>query len=182
MNLLSTFHRETVRKEHLWRLLEVSGFVIIILLILSFVLLVPSALFINFEISSAETALQNVKAERALLEKDTETQSLVKEIRAQLDLVRTEKPEMLEVFPTVEKFLLRRTPGITVKSLTFNRNAAPEGPRGSLELSGVAVTRQSLLAFVSSLETEPLFSHVESPITNLVKERDIKYTIHVDLK
>ncbi len=183
MNLLSYEEKTAIRHEHTWRFFEVCCFVIVVLLVLAVVMLLPSFIYLRAAHESAQNALQNAQAERALLERDTATIALVKSVKGELELLAPADPPLPEVAPLVEALLAKRTPGTTIEAITFTRSTvAPAGPRATLDISGTAKDRPSLLGLIGSLESEPLFSRVDSPITNLVKDKDIQYIIHLDVK
>ncbi len=48
-----------------------------------------------------------------------------------------------------------------------------------LQVAGRAATRGDLLKFVEQLESDPTFARVESPISNLIKERDLDFTLEL---
>lgn len=51
----------------------------------------------------------------------------------------------------------------------------------TLNLAGQADTRQSLLDFVERLKQDPAISAVESPVSNLIKNRDLDFTLKLNL-
>ncbi len=182
MNLLSSVQKDTIRREYLWRLFEVGAFVVITLLLIALVLLLPSGVFLSVETMSVENALEQAKNQRAILEKDVTTQALVKEVRTRLEILRTassEPPDLSAIFKTV---LSHRAFGVSITSLIFDRTPEGGDTRGAVTFSGMAETRARLLAFVASLEAEPTLVHIDSPISNLVKDKNIQYVIHADVK
>jgi len=65
---------------------------------------------------------------------------------------------------------------IILTSLNINYN------QKTVAFSGIADTRQSLLDFQETLKNNPLYIHVESPVSDLTKKENIAFNISVNLK
>lgn len=182
MNLLPHTYKEEIYREHQWRFLEVAGSTASILLGIGLVLLSPSALFLVYETSSVRDALEVAKNQHAALLRDVTTQSLLAEVRRELDLVKPPVDRELGLAPLTRTLLSRRTAGVTMTTISFSRIAGDTAKRATFDIAGVADTRAALLGLIASLESEPLFGKVDSPISNLVKDKDLPYTIHIDVK
>lgn len=180
MNLLSALDKKQIREEYSWRFVETASIVGIVVVLLGLVLLLPSFIYVTFGARAAEAALLVAKSERTVLEKDTETRSVIKDVQARLALL-AEPALRPDLHPLITAVLLRRTGGITIDAFSFDTAASEEGPRGTLVLGGTALDRAKMLAFVASLEADPLFSRVDSPLVNLVPKKDIPFvvTLHV---
>jgi len=65
--------------------------------------------------------------------------------------------------------------------LTFFFFEADEKGEATLSLEGVATSRNALAGFAKKLEKEPLFERVKLPVSNLAQDRDIEFSLNVDI-
>lgn len=65
---------------------------------------------------------------------------------------------------------------ISITNVSLSRTAEGITP---IQVSGVAIDRQSLAAFRDRLLSEPQFTSVDLPIANLAKDRDIPFSITI---
>ncbi len=56
------------------------------------------------------------------------------------------------------------------------------GAAGTIVITGVAASRNDLLKLVAAYQAEPIFARVDSPVENLVKDKDAPFTITLTLK
>ncbi|HEY9481080.1 MAG TPA: PilN domain-containing protein [Candidatus Paceibacterota bacterium] len=76
----------------------------------------------------------------------------------------------------VEKILVRAVDGISVTNISLRRDTGAS----AISLAGVADTREDLVAFQKSLESEPLFSKVVLPVSALAKGKDVHFSFSID--
>jgi hypothetical protein len=57
----------------------------------------------------------------------------------------------------------------------------PKLKEKTVQIQGLAKTREAFLNFKQNLTDSPLFSGLESPFSNLLKEEDIKFTINAQI-
>ncbi len=79
-----------------------------------------------------------------------------------------------KVIPTIESVLAYKTKDITLTQIGYTVTGATSG---SISLSGVSVTRESLVLFLNSLEASKRFTKIDLPISSFTKNRDIKFSI-----
>jgi hypothetical protein len=85
----------------------------------------------------------------------------------------------LPVLPFVKEIISYKTSAITLTDFTYdNSQATTTAP---MSVSGVAATREDLVAFVKQLEDSPTFSDVVSPISDLAKDKDISFVINMNV-
>lgn len=181
MNLLPDTDKKKMSLEYHWRLAETACVMGVVLVLISGVLLLPSLMHVVFETRSVEAALVSHQNERAFLEKDLETQAVVRSVQNKLKVLRDEDVPQ-EFFPLISAVLEKRVAGTKLGSFMFERLSSVPDARARIILGGTALTRAHLLRLVASLESEPRFVRVESPIENLVPSRDIPFTVNVYVK
>lgn len=70
--------------------------------------------------------------------------------------------ELSEVVPT----------GVVIDNMTFSG--------GKLIVRGYAVTRDDLLVYTERLSKMPFVSHIDSPLSNLLQKRDVRFELDMD--
>ena len=74
-------------------------------------------------------------------------------------------------FPYILRVLGRMAPeGVVFRTITFRGE--------NIGIQGHAEGREGVLALKKNLEEEPLFTNIFSPLSNIVKERDINFTFN----
>ena len=63
------------------------------------------------------------------------------------------------------------TNGVIINSINLQKS------NSSFQFSGIADTRDSLLAFKTNLEQSPFFNNIESPISNLLTKENISFSL-----
>jgi hypothetical protein len=79
-----------------------------------------------------------------------------------------------KIIPLIKSILSDKTSGIRLNELFY---ASSNATSGIISFGGVSDTRESLIAFVDSLEQSKVFKKVDLPISNLAKNKDIEFSI-----
>lgn len=163
-----------MRKVYHERLAQFVLELILVLVILSLVMLMPTVLTLK---SRQETVAHSVGvAEARPVSKEaidigkqiTSTNSLLKLI----NVTSTTTPYS----KIVDAVLADKTAAITLTHFDWKSSGA------SVNLAGIAPSRSALLEFVRSLESDPLFPKVDSPISNLIENSNINFTLNLTVK
>ena len=175
INLLPYQEKKIVERMRVLRVINVTVFIAILLVIAAALLLLPTLVTIN---SRYELAQQQV----SLLEKEgvvanpVDVQNLenrTKELVAKLAV-----PE--EVSPTEYVEIITSTANASIMLTTFSFAHSEEAP--TLSVAGVATSREALQSYVSKLQSHESIASVDSPITNYVKNKDADFRITVVFK
>lgn len=75
----------------------------------------------------------------------------------------------------LERVLGHRNQGIRITNIRYVAEAEGE----VIDLAGVALSRQSLLAFIEAFKNDEAFASIDSPISNLIKDRDVPFTLSI---
>lgn len=173
INLIPPSAKKRVTQEYwvrvitVWLLLGSAGF-----LILS-VFLLPTYLIINQQISVMDVEVSHSSEKTSTF--DVSATELVS---------ATDKARLLLMNSSSTSFSTYKTKldtlaGTSVKlnQFDFSRNIT----RGTIKISGIADTRQSLSDFRDSLEKEGSFTSVNLPISSLIKNKDLLFSIDLSL-
>lgn len=181
INLLPQPYLRELRREQLRRVFVVCGLLAIIVAFVNITLLFPPLLFLRFREASIEReiAIANQAPE---IQRASGIEQRITELNAHLGAFeRNEKATGMPISQLFEPALLARDHAIAITSLTFlpsdeNRAASRLLIRGSAE------TRNALLRFADRLKTEHRYSSVVLPVENLLRDRDILFSLTVDVR
>jgi len=182
INLLPEKNKKRVRNEILRRLLVVLGFGISIILIVQIVFfLVVYFLLDSYLGDYAEqiAASEDSAREENLHDMESEITRLnemVLSFKDNQDIVRPFSVYLSALFESVGE-------GIAVDGLIFETTQFGQD-RGRLKLflSGHAGTRGKLISFVEQLESNEEFVSVDLPVSNLLAEKDINFSLTVNIR
>ena len=175
LNLLPPEDRKQMGRERMSRFFKLIFGITAALFLTGDVLLLPTYFFLFFEHKGIQqqqvTLEQNTKTEQA----KTAT-ARIEEINAQLKRFPHEYPLTVSPATRYLQYISQGIPpGIGLTSFAYLKEEK------SITLRGKAVRRDDLLAFISHLRDNTAFGNVESPVTNLLKEEYIDFTITISL-
>lgn len=98
------------------------------------------------------------------------------------DLKIIKAAEQMRVLPIgfLQEVLTVKPSGVKINNLLFAKGAGTGG-ESTIELSGIAVSRRSLLAFLERLRADKAFIAVDSPVSNLIKESNVDFNLKLHL-
>lgn len=183
INLLSAEQRARLGQTYRQRLLATGGFFLLSLL---FVALLLGGLLIK-TITDKQSALAG-ELERehpAGADGESDARMLAEQTRRELAVIKS-LPDRLSISGLWREVLAARSPNIRITSWRWrtglpDRQAGGKETAAAFDLSGVAASRASLLDFLERLKKSPMFTAVESPIANLIKSRDVNFTLKLTL-
>lgn len=100
------------------------------------------------------------------------------QIRA--DVIALTQIEKRRLWPSsvLEGVLSVRPPGVRLLRLALET----EANQFVLNLSGLALSRTDLLNFVDRLKRDEVWATVDSPVSNLIKDKNVEFTLKLTLK
>ena len=172
-NLLPPNEKRAVAREEWRRVIVVIGASGLAALLIGSVLLVPSYIPLLFEIKSLGREHDLEQEASRIFELDVIRQE-VGDITRALDVVKhaaTRRPHTRQLFDAV----VRDASGITIASFTVRDAVA-------VSVEGKAALRGDLLAFEQMLRESGLFTQIVSPLSNIIRQADINFTLTGTLK
>lgn len=169
-NLLPKEYIQRANYERLSRFFTILHIYVASVITIGTVLLLPSYFFLTYEEegvrSQIEVAKKGVEVQRV-----EEVESKIRKINEKFALVATHP------FPPVPEYLdtiTGRIPeGVTLTSFAYAKDEQ------AIKLVGKALERDQFLQFLDNLKTEKTFLSIDSPISNLLKESDLTFTITI---
>ncbi len=173
MNLLPPYQREIIREAITTRFLFVALGIMSFLALIFLVLMYNVLLYINLQtpavIGRLATEQGTQKANQvALVERD------INELNSALiNIDKIRKKESFN-FPYILRVIGSVMPkGTKMKSITYQG--------GNIAISGHADERPQVLKLKENLEKEKVFKNINSPLSNIIKERDINFSFSFSL-
>lgn len=168
LHLLSESQKKVVRREYFYRLLilwlcfsAVLIFAVIIFLLPSYFLSVSKwKLTEERSAALAQSGSEEVKGLSDTLRETERKLSLLKNTGVPASIYGLFVSVIRDASPTIRFYNFQYEPG-------------------KLLVSGTSENRESLLAFQKRLKAEPIFSSVDLPVSNFVREKDIPFTISI---
>ena len=173
INLLSSERRNAFRQGYFFRLGTVIALALTLMCVLHAVMLVPAYFTLSEARANESMLLSNVN-ERLSSAGDKEITERLAALGKQTEhLVRLSGTPSATA--TMRAALLLPRSGITLTGLSFTPPAGKAS--GELRLTGMAVSREALRAYQTTLGTLPTVTNVDLPISAYARESDIQFTI-----
>ena len=173
INLLPESEQKKLAREYAARVGIVLAAFLSGVLLLGILFLIPAYLSARAAYDAAMTRLGAL--DQAAVAKQIETARRANDLDQKLTLLKV--PSKLSAATVLEKLTAKRTLGISITNISYDRRSMGT----KLDVQGVSASREALIGFVKNLKSEQAFAEVYSPVSNLVKDRDINFTISIAL-
>lgn len=179
INLLPDDKKEELMRIYMMRVTLTALCAFLGLELLVIASLVPSYLYLRSVQNAADAELAELVAKHGAT--DTAVSDAIKRVAGDVALMR---PNLKE--PTWSSISTRvasvTIPGITITAIAYDTKGVKEGSSGTVQLRGVAADRDVFFAFRSRLISDPSFLSVDMPSSAFVKEKDIDFTVALQLR
>jgi Tfp pilus assembly protein PilN len=173
-NLLPSHNRKAFRQEYFIRLATVAVLCLVCVVIAQAAFLLPSYLYERELVVERTADLQRLSASLATAQ-EQEAQSQRTSLKAKADFL-TNLPKTPTASTVLRAVLAVPRPGVTLTGITFGTVGAAAGGR-TMQLSGVADTREHLRSYDTSMGALPFVSSADLPISDYAKDSTIPFTI-----
>jgi Tfp pilus assembly protein PilN len=82
------------------------------------------------------------------------------------------------LIPIVNVILANKISGIHINEFIYTSS---DGKTAAISLSGISSSREVLMNYVKILDKSGSFKNVESPISNLAKDKDFDFSINLSV-
>ena len=171
INLIPPTAKKSIKREYIkrvltvWLLLFSAGFAILA------VFLLPTFVALRGEISALEETAE-VGLARVSQFDISATELITANTQAKSLLDRATSSSPVEVINTLTEYAGTK---VTLTNFQFINLAT----LGKLTVSGIASTRQDLALFRDAVGNDVRFSMVDLPISNLIKDKDLLFTMNI---
>lgn len=173
MNLLPEEDKISVKKEYLKRLMIVSGLFFVCCLAVASTFLFPALLFLSNYRSNLDGRI-SAFAEKISKLNTKELDKEIKRAKARISILESKKNNA-RLSPVFAKIIGKKTPSVKIIGLTYEKSK--DGAGDKILISGKAGLRQDLLAFENRLKNDFGEQKVQSPISNLLKEKNTDFSL-----
>lgn len=175
-NLLPEKNKKEIRNEFVLRLLIIFFVFIFFTTTIYVVSLVPSY---NLSITKKTITLEQVNSlkKSASMEEDESSVGVLKNEKAKVSaLSSTESDGASEI---IEKILAKKPQGVKITDIFYEKNDT-----GGIDIvvKGNSSSRNILIGFVEQLELEKSFEKIDFPVSNLVKDESMDFSINIYIK
>lgn len=175
-NLLTIEYKKNIRRLYHARVFTVALFVACVVSVISLILLATLSFLLY------ATSFDSIN-QQALLDKNNEKNTLKSEYHSFLQSLaalpaggQNQNTSFSNIF---DLLLAKKETGIFLREISFSGGG---GKGGNVVLRGTAQSRPVLVSFTEALRSEPLFSGVDSPVSNLLKEQNLDFSLTITIK
>ncbi len=165
-------YRKQVSKEYRKRLFFITAIGFCGIFIVACGFSVPGYILLDARKAAIESRAGHT---RYTLPDTSPDETIVKDITLKITTLSQLSTETAMV-SLVDRIVTVRTPSIHIKGISLKRGTSA----GSISISGIADTRDALVAFSKSLQGDPTFTNVVLPVATLAKSKDIGFSITID--
>lgn len=178
INVLPDEEKKNLRRNYWIRFFTILLNFIALISAVATLLLFPSYFFSQAKENLAESKLEIFNKENPELVVNN-IYKIISDTNSKLETLNKEEPPYKVNDKVLSNILSSRTSGIKFSQILFNKKI--NGP-SVLEVRGVAINRNSLRNFKTSLDNNPSFSEVNLPISNFLEKSDLIFTISITMK
>lgn len=178
MNFLPEQDKLILKKEYLKRLFVLFSLFVIFVILAAGMILAPVGLVIltrkddlKKELSAYAKNAEKISGDKSILK--------VKDLNHRIGLLSNYWSKQ-NLNTLIMRIVDRKKDGIQINSFSYENKKGDE--INAIIILGKADTRQNLFAFESRLKKEFGEQNVISPISNLVKERDLNFSLTISTK
>ncbi|HET8575364.1 MAG TPA: PilN domain-containing protein [Candidatus Paceibacterota bacterium] len=181
INLLPQVEKEKLRREYFLRLAVIALISLFFLLLIACVLLMPTFLLTHSKLSITQNEAVALKHSTAGVQK-AQYEAVVKQTNDRVNQLLN-APAELQMRDLVRSILGVRGDRITLSAFVYQSAVAgSKGESARIQIQGVAKNRDELIAFQTRLQSSGHFSDVSLPISSLVSDTNIPFTMDLTPK
>lgn len=173
-NLLPESEKKRILKEYRLRKTTIILSFLFATGLISFIFLIPSYMLSSSRDKEVSNRIDAVRRSTIVGEANEINASLV-DTNLKIQSLKIEENEVL-IKDLFDRVLSKKTDSIRIVDIQF-RKKQTDG--NEIELSGIARDRESLSAFIKSLEEEDLFLNVDIPVSSFAKETNANFSVNI---
>ena len=174
INLLSIDDRQAVRAEYRHRLFILGSLLIFGLILISLIILGSFVFILSLRRDAVSGQIEATRQQFASTELEA-TRQLIGQANDAIKIINPTTDQEL-ISAIWERLITLRGPGVRLNHLAFSSLGESQ-----VAVNGQSQTRANLLAYLENLKRSGYFLRVESPIKNIIRERDITFSLLVTL-
>jgi len=170
VNLLPIENKIAIKKEYLRRLIVAFGLFSLATVLIAVLLLVFLLFLVNKEKADYSAYLSLEQKHLDFLD-EGEVIPFVTDVNSKTAAFEANSDNRKKASDAIKMIIGAKAKGITINNFSLSGK--------DISLGGTAATRNDLSFFVDNLKKEPLFEKIDSPLSNFLKEKDIRFNISI---
>ncbi|MCX6739103.1 MAG: PilN domain-containing protein [Candidatus Parcubacteria bacterium] len=184
INLLPENEKQKIKKEYHLLVLSVWLPAIFIILTVAIFSFLPSFFLsrLQYQKIFAESQTKEVITKQSQV---LEMKRSANDANMKISLLLKNSTSTQSAQPLLREIMESRPSGVYITSFSFDRNAGVRPPKDkktvppSIVIQGRADSRAGLLSFVDALNKKKEFSSVDLPLSNLISDTNLFYTLNI---
>jgi cell division protein FtsL len=173
INLIPPSAKRSVIREYWKRVATVWLFLLSATAVILSVFLLPTYLVLTNEISSLKNTMS--ESQSKISNYDVSVKSLVSVSQHSARLIANKQD--IQFSAVSQKLQSLANEGVVIDSFIFTVDSVLT----TLQVSGTAEDRTSLVSFKDKIQNDNLFSKVSLPISNLIKDKNLPFSMEITL-
>lgn len=180
INLLPKEYKISIKKDYLGRLAVVAGLMFVSVCFIGTVLLAPTLfLFLNNK-KNINNQLSSYSKKISNLALSQEMEAEIKKINWQVDFINNANNSAKPSF-YLQDFMKLKPTGIKIEGINYSNQKNKDIEEKKIVVHGQAGKRDDFLNFLSETNKKYGPKNVSSPVSNIISEKDINFTMTVSL-
>ncbi len=171
-NLLPDSLKGEIIKEYKLRLFIVSLFFVVFIELSFIVLLFPSLVISYYREKDVELRVETLEKSSGVTNANS-IKPVIKSLNSDLNTI-DKTLQYSEAIPIIDIVLTEKTKLVQITDISY---ISLSSSTATIVVQGVSLTRDALVNFKKSLEVSNNFKNIDLPISNLAKDRDIKFSM-----
>lgn len=176
-NLLPENLRKNIITDYRLRLTILSLLFVVLIQVCFLIFLFPTWLTSNYKEKDYLIRSEEMNTFLSTLDLASTT-SNVKNLNNKLSTINENLSYPLSL-PIINNILSKKTTNIKISGIYYTINSKNSG---LVTVNGVSDKRDSLVLFAENLRSIPEFKKVDLPISNLAKDKNIEFTININIE
>lgn len=179
LELLLEKDRKEIKKEYLFRFLNIYFIFLIVVFTAGFIAIIPTFYLVSFQNKTADESIQQFKKSESTIKQKV----LEEEARNLADDVKISQRDAVRYSDFIKIIEEASIESVEINSIVFKQIKNSETQKIEsiiIDIGGAATQRKLLVNFVASLEKLNIFKKVDMPLSNLTKEADLLFNIRVE--
>lgn len=176
LNLLPPEDKKRIGYQRLVRFFTYINAGIVILLVIGNTLLLPTYFFLFFQNRGTQELLA-AQQQTTQTEQAREIEKRIQQTNATLNRLQTTHTFGEDsLMSSITDIITEAPSGITLAFLSFEKETS------RVLLRGHALTRNDLLEFISAIREHPSFYDIESPVENILRDKNISFAFSFSIR
>jgi hypothetical protein len=158
--------------EYFSRVLVMFSWFFLLAAILLIFLFVPSAVFSKYKYGTVKYQFEYIKAAGFI--KGEDPIQLIRRVNIMTDILSNKGVSPILMSDIIVKIISLKSRDIKILSISISSDSLTSG---KIRVDGIANTRDALTLFDKDLKGDGLFSNVDLPVSNLIKNTDAPFSI-----